>query len=200
VKTATPMRKSVRREVILRRVHSTAPLLAGLLLLACGGDQGSIAGPRLAVTVAVAPTTAVVHGGAAIQLTAAVSNDTSNRGVTWTVSCGAAPCGTISPTRTASGAPATYVPSTTLPGNGATITVTAATLADTSAAGSATLIPVGQIPGYDVGVDYHAYGTDNLHTTFNTIYDRPTVRKAVQAQLQGMGTVAQPSSTRSSGL
>jgi hypothetical protein len=47
-------------------------------------------------------------------------------------------------------------------------------------------ISEGQIPGYDVGVDYHAFGTDNLRTRFITIYDQPAVRQQVQVQLQGM--------------
>lgn len=41
-------------------------------------------------------------------------------------------------------------------------------------------------PDYHVGVDYHAYGKDFNTTAFITIYDRPAVRKAVRAQLQGM--------------
>lgn len=39
---------------------------------------------------------------------------------------------------------------------------------------------------YVVGVDYHAYGADFLHTAFITIYNDPTVRHTVQSQLQGM--------------
>ena len=38
----------------------------------------------------------------------------------------------------------------------------------------------------DVGADYHAYGTDFLHTAFITIYDQPMVRQTVRDQLQGM--------------
>lgn len=45
---------------------------------------------------------------------------------------------------------------------------------------------VGRLPGYDVGVDYHAYGADNLGTAFITTYDQPTVRHTVQQQIQGM--------------
>ncbi len=39
---------------------------------------------------------------------------------------------------------------------------------------------------YRVGVDYHAYGADFLHTAFIAIYDQAAVRQQVQAQLQGM--------------
>jgi hypothetical protein len=38
----------------------------------------------------------------------------------------------------------------------------------------------------DVGADYHAYGTDFVHTAFLTIYHQPTVRQTVRDQLQGM--------------
>ena len=155
------------------------------MLIACGGQQPSITGTRPTITIAVTPTTAVVHAGAAVQLTATVSNDASNRGAIWTVSCATAQCGTMS-TTTASGAPATYTAPATLPANGTTITITASAIADASASAAATLIPVGQIPGYDVGVDYHAYGTDFLHTAFITMYDQPAVRQTVRAQLRGM--------------
>jgi len=82
--------------------------------------------------------------------------------------------------------PATYTAPAVLPANGARITITASTIADASASAAATLIPVGQIPGYDVGVDYHAYGLDIDQTGFVTIYDQPQVRQTVQSQLQGM--------------
>ena len=39
---------------------------------------------------------------------------------------------------------------------------------------------------YQVGVDYHAYGDEFLHTTFITIYHQPVVRSTVLSQLQGM--------------
>lgn len=38
----------------------------------------------------------------------------------------------------------------------------------------------------DVGVDYHAYGTNFLQTCFITTYHQPGVRATVQGQLQGM--------------
>jgi hypothetical protein len=55
-----------------------------------------------------------------------------------------------------------------------------------AAAPSLGAVSADQTPRYDVGADYHAYGTDFLHTAFITIYDRPGVRQTVQAQLQGM--------------
>ena len=159
-----------------------AGLCGGLSLTACGGEE-PITGTGPVISIALAPTTAVVQAGATTQLTAAMSNDASNRGVTWTVSCPTAPCGTVSPATTMSGAVATYTAPATLH---TTITITATAIANASVTASATLIPVGQISGYDVGVDYHAYGLDNLTTAFITIYNQPAVRQTVRAQLQGM--------------
>jgi hypothetical protein len=48
------------------------------------------------------------------------------------------------------------------------------------------VIPVGRIPGFDVGVDYHATGADFVHTAFLTRYHDPAVRRTVRTQLQGM--------------
>lgn len=42
------------------------------------------------------------------------------------------------------------------------------------------------IPGYSVGVDYHAYGASFGQTTFLSIYQHSEVRQTVRAQLQGM--------------
>ena len=73
-----------------------------------------------------------------------------------------------------------------LPG---TFTVKAVSQADAAAFATVAVpvvIPVGRIPGYDVGVDYHATGSDFGHTAFITQYHNPAVRQAVLAQLQGM--------------
>lgn len=39
---------------------------------------------------------------------------------------------------------------------------------------------------YTVGVDYHAYASDFVHTAFITTYNNPTVRQTVLSQLKGM--------------
>jgi hypothetical protein len=66
------------------------------------------------------------------------------------------------------------------------VAVTATSVADKTKVSSSTLIPVGYIPGYDVGVDYHAYGLDINTTGFIAIYNQPQVRQTVQEQVQGM--------------
>jgi hypothetical protein len=168
----------------LLRFCGLVAALGGSVLLGCsGGGHATII--TVPVSVSLSPTMATVPVGATARLTATVSNDPSNSGVTWTLSCSAADCGIISPRVTPSGTPATYTAPATIPAN-ITITVTAAAAADASKSSSTTLIPVGHIPGYDVGVDYHAYGADFNSTAFITIYDQPQVRQTVQAQLQGM--------------
>jgi hypothetical protein len=139
-----------------------------------------------AVLVSVSPGTATVQAAATEQLAATVSYDPSNSGITWALSCPTVPCGTLSANSTPSGTAITYTAPTTLPSGGAAITVTATSITDTSKSSAATLIPVGHIASYDVGVDYHAYGMDFDSSAFITIYDQPPVRQTVQAQLQGM--------------
>ncbi len=48
------------------------------------------------------------------------------------------------------------------------------------------VISKAELTGCEVGVDYHAYGDDIIHTAFLTIYDQPEVRALVKSQLQGM--------------
>src|SRR2546426_8537313 len=158
--------------------------VTALVAAACKGTEPSgLTTPT--ITVSISPAIAAVQAASTARLTATVANDTSNGGVTWTVSCSATQCGTIAPVTTLSGAAATYTAPATSPSN-MNIAVTATSVTDKSKAASSTLIPVGRIPGYAVGVDYHAYGNDNLSTAFITIYNQPQVRQAVQAQLQGM--------------
>src|SRR5437879_101042 len=158
--------------------------VTALVAAACKGTEPSgLTTPT--ITVSISPAIAVVPAASTGRLTATVASDASNGGVTWTVSCSATQCGTIAPVTTLSGAAATYTAPATSPSN-MNIAVTATSVTDKSKAASSTLIPVGRIPGYAVGVDYHAYGTDNLSTAFITIYNQPQVRHAVQAQLQGM--------------
>jgi hypothetical protein len=157
----------------------------------CGG--GASTSPSLppaaapaALRVAVSPADAAVQAAATISLSAMVSNDPADRGVTWAVSCPAASCGAISSSATSSGVALTYTAPTTFPSGGVTIAVTATSVTDPSISASAALIPVGHIAGYDAGVDYHAFG-DSLDTSaFINAYDQPQVRQTVQSQLQGM--------------
>lgn len=94
------------------------------------------------ISVSIAPLAAQsVDESQTVNFTANVSNDSANKGVTWTVSCGTAPCGTVSPTSTASGAPTTYTAPGSVSGN-LSVTITATSVADStkSAPGSVTVM------------------------------------------------------------
>ena len=168
----------------IARLFAAAPLVC---LAACGGGGGNTSPPPPppAIAVSVSPTVATVQTGNTVRLTGTASNDASNSGISWSVSCSVAQCGSVSPATTPSGTATVYTAPATIAAN-VNITVTAASVADQSKASSATVIPVGFIPGYDVGVDYHAYGTDMNTTAFVTLYNQPQVRQTVQGQLQGM--------------
>jgi pimeloyl-ACP methyl ester carboxylesterase len=90
-----------------------------------------------AITVAMQPATNIVPGNTTAQFTATVGNDLANKGVTWTVSCSPAPCGSVSPTSTASGAPTTYTAPPQSPSD-LTVTITATSVADPTKSSSGT--------------------------------------------------------------
>src|SRR5437763_16434590 len=102
-----------------------------LYLLGCAATT-SVARP---ITVTVSPTVASVPVGQTQAFIATVTG-TPNTGVTWTLTQGGAACspgcGTIAPTSTTSGTPATYTAPAAIPAQGATVTITATSAADTS--------------------------------------------------------------------
>lgn len=94
------------------------------------------------ITVAVSPTTATVQvPGGTQKFTAAVTNDRRNRGVHWSLTgagCTGSTCGTVSATRSASGASITYTAPASEP-NPATVTLTATSVSSSSKKASATI-------------------------------------------------------------
>jgi hypothetical protein len=91
------------------------------------------------ISVALTPTPPTSLGAAnTTSLTAVVSNDSKNGGVTWTVTCGSSSCGSFSPAATASGTATTYTAPTTIPISN-TVTVTATSVTDTTKSASATI-------------------------------------------------------------
>ena len=68
----------------------------------------------ISVSITQAPPTTMLTNATAT-IVAVVQNDTANSGVTWTVSCATAPCGTITPSQTASGASAIFTAPSTVP-------------------------------------------------------------------------------------
>ena len=82
-----------------RSTFSSLVWLALVLTLAiagCGGSSSSsVKENQSPVTVSVALDPSTVPAGGSAQVTATVSNDSASKGVTWTVSCSAAPCGSV---------------------------------------------------------------------------------------------------------
>src|SRR5262249_19982679 len=69
-------------------------------------------------------------------------------GVAWTVTCDIPPCGSVSPTSTASGAATTYTAPTPLPASDLGVTLTATSSTNSAASGQAEVI----ITGIDIGI------------------------------------------------
>jgi hypothetical protein len=145
-----------------------------VLIESCGGGGSASNTPPTPIKIVISGPTGVLNAGGTRQFTASVSGS-SDMMVAWSVTDGG---GTI----TAAGlytAPA-------LPGT-ATVKATAHADGMTSATVTVPLvIPEGHVAGFDVGVDYHATGTDFINTAFISQYDTPSVRQTVQTQLQGM--------------
>ena len=104
---------------------------AVVFLVGCGG---SAAPPPVSVSIA-AMAAQSVDQGQSVTLGAAVANDPSNKGVTWTVSCTSSQCGVIAPETATS---ATYTAPSTVTAT-FSVKLTARALADTSKSASSTL-------------------------------------------------------------
>jgi len=105
-------------------------MIALVTLFGCGKGSSPGANTSLSVALTQVPPAQIGIGQTAI-LIATVTNDPTDSGVTWGVSCGAAKCGSLSPTSTLSGAATTYVAPSAVP-TGNTVNVTATSVADTS--------------------------------------------------------------------
>jgi len=103
----------------------------------CGCGSSSASPPPPPISVSLSQTTVTVSADATTQFTATVSNDSASKGVTWTVACSAAACGSVSPTSTLSGAVTTYTAPATAPPSLLTVTITATSVANTTKTASA---------------------------------------------------------------
>ena len=93
-------------------------------------------------------------------MTATVANDNANAGVTWSVTCGSAQCGSFSPTTTPSGTATTYT-APAAPPSPATVTVTATSVSDTTKSASASVTITAPPPVLaDGNYVYHVAGED----------------------------------------
>lgn len=129
----------------------TAPLTPPLTDMTVNITATSVADPSAsalaiaripAITLSIAPGGALLPANTTQQFTATVSSDPANKGVTWTLTQGGTTCspacGTISSTSSASGTPITYTSPASVPIS-PTVTLTAASAADTTKSASATI-------------------------------------------------------------
>src|SRR6266567_4989600 len=115
-----------------------ALVAAGMIavLTGCGGSttnvQNQAAPPSATISIAFEPAPdRAVSLNATTDLTAVVTNDSSNVGVDWALLCSSGSnCGTLLPLHTASGAAATYTPPSVISGNSQTFTIEAFATAD----------------------------------------------------------------------
>ncbi|HEX8837838.1 MAG TPA: putative Ig domain-containing protein [Candidatus Acidoferrum sp.] len=154
----------------MKRIRDHSWILEILVLGAVAGgtgcNGGSAAPPPPPISVSIAPSSAqTVDQGQATNFTANVSNDSSNQGVNWTLTqngtaCSPA-CGTISPAKTSSGAPATYTAPASVNANVQfNVTATSVTDASKSASDTTTAVPApsvtspAQLPASSSGQAY----------------------------------------------
>jgi len=131
-----------------------AVVIALASLVGCGGG-GTPSG--VPITVTISPTIATINPSGFVNFTASVANDTSNKGVTWSVS--PSNVGTLSnmtPTSATYTAPASVSQDTN-------VTITATSIASTSSTATATVT----ITGVDVTLTPNAPQTVNQATTLD---------------------------------
>jgi hypothetical protein len=150
---------------------ATAVLLTGC----SGGGGGSSGAPPPSVRVTISGPSGVLNTGATRQFTALVSG-TSDTSVAWSVTQSGGGTITAAGLYVAPALPSTYTVKATAHADGTTFATAAVPV----------VIPEGHVAGYDVGVDYHATAADFINTAFISQYNTPSVRQAVQTQLQGM--------------
>jgi len=112
-------------------------------------DASKIAAATITVpgiTVSVSPSTFTVAPGSSAPFTATVTGDT--KGVTWTVSCAVADCGSVSPTTTPSGTATTYTSPAKPPAGNLAVTLAAASVTNPAATGTATIT----VPGITMAI------------------------------------------------
>ena len=108
--------------------------LAAVGVCGCGTET-----PPPPISVSLSPTSVTVQPGQTTQFTASLLNDSANRGVTWTVTCSTAPCGTVFPAATGGGVPTTYTAPVAPPAGGMMVTITATSVADNSKSASGSI-------------------------------------------------------------
>jgi predicted dienelactone hydrolase len=110
------------------RLRLLAVISLSIFFNDCGGSNSQNPPPNVTITVTSNVSTLLAGGTA--QVTATVANDPAHKGVTWSVSCGSQPCGSVSPTSTGSGTATTYTASSTPPSFDTIITILATSVSN----------------------------------------------------------------------
>jgi len=132
------------RQFLDCRAAAVLATLTAFLLPGCGGGSTSTPAPvqpAPAISISVTPASATVQTGQSQSFTAAVSNDTQSKGVTWALSgkgCSGAACGTLSGAPSASGAGVMYTAPAAAP-TPPTVTLTAISVTDSTKSSAATI-------------------------------------------------------------
>jgi hypothetical protein len=124
------------KEEIVRSLLVVAVVGALGFLVGCGGN-GTPAG--VPITISLSPASASVNAGQTVGITATVSNDPSNKGVTWTL----AGVGGDSLTSATSTSVTYNAPSSVTKSSLATVTATAAASSSVTASVQITVLPAG---------------------------------------------------------
>jgi hypothetical protein len=165
-----------------------------LILALAGCNSGSTANvmnppppPQQAISIVFQPTPASsVVVGTTVSLTAVVTNDSTNAGVDWSLTCASGNCGSLSAPHTTSGQPVTYTPPSTIAGNAQIVNIGAFATADHSqnvltsinvtAFGSNLMgTYVLEVQGYEGGSPYQAIATIVLDGNGNVTSGEQTV-------------------------
>jgi hypothetical protein len=121
----------------------------------------SITAPVAPIAVTLTSPPASLAATKSASLIATVANDISNAGVTWSVTCGSAQCGSFNPASTPSGTATTYT-APPAPPTPATVTVTATSVSDTTKSASAAITITAAPPVLaDGNYVFHVNGEDD---------------------------------------
>jgi hypothetical protein len=136
-------------------------------------DSTKSASATITISVPSAPITVTLNSPPASlaattsgAFTATVANDSASAGVTWSVTCGSAQCGSFNPATTPSGTATAYT-APAAPPTPATVTVTATSVADTTKSASASVTITAAPPVLaDGNYVYHLAGEDGTSPYF----------------------------------
>jgi hypothetical protein len=110
-----------------------------LLAVGCSNPGGSNPNPPAPISVTLSSQrVSTMQVGTSTAISATVSNDVLNGGVTWSISCSTSTCGAFNPTKTTSGANTIYAAPSAVPGTGV-VTITATSASDPTKSATASI-------------------------------------------------------------